>query len=100
MIEAVLVWLVIVILTVKILNLIPSRDINEYKEGDYVVWFGGLYKVIKVEGEFIIIEDHTSLKMVHLVETTQPRLKKVSKKFAEKYLSLKPSSEGKLELYE
>lgn len=94
MIEAIIVGLVLIGLIFYLIYL-SSKDAL-YKEGDYVVWFGGLYKVIKVEGEFIIIEDHTSLKMVHLVEIAQPRLKKVSKKFAEKYLSLKPNYEGKL----
>lgn len=94
---------IVVVLAIIILLFVTTykeQHEEQYKEDDYVVWFGGLYKVISVEGEFIIIEDHTSLKMVHLVETTQPRLKKVSKKFAEKYLSLKPNYEGKLELYE
>ncbi|MCB0381593.1 MAG: hypothetical protein KDD24_10075 [Flavobacteriales bacterium] len=96
MVEAIIVGLVLVVLIYYLIH----TWIGSYKEGDYVVWFGGLYKVISVEGEFIIIEDHTSLKMVHLVEITQPRLKKVSNKFAEKYLSLKSNYEGKLELYE
>lgn len=94
MVEAIIVGLVLVVLIYYLIH----TWMDSYKEGDYVVWFGGLYKIISVEGEFIIIEDNTSLKMVHLVEITQPRLKKVSNKFAEKYLSLKSNYEGKLEL--
>lgn len=92
---------IVVVLAIIILLFVTTykeQHEEQYKEDDYVVWFGGLYKVISVESEFIVIKDHTPLKMVHLVETTQPRLKKVSKKFAEKYLSMKPSSEDKLEL--
>ena len=94
------IFIVVVLAIIILLFVTKYKEQHEeqYKEGDYVVWFGGLYKVISVEGEFIIIEDNTPLKMVHLVETTQPRLKKVSKKFAEKYLSLKPNSDGKWEL--
>lgn len=92
------IFIVVVLLAVIIWLFLTKSKEQQYKEGDYVVWFGGLYKVISVEGEFIIIEDNTPLKMVHLVETTQPRLKKVSKKFAEKYLSLKPNNDGKWEL--
>lgn len=87
MIEAVLVWLVLVILTVKILNLIPSRDINEYKEGDYVVWFGGLYKVISVEDNNLVIKN-IKYNEKHIVNPERSSIKKVSKKFADTYLQI------------
>ena len=59
MVEVIIVGLILIVL---IYYLIHTWIGSCIKEGDYVVWFGGLYKVIKVEGEFIIIEDHTPLK--------------------------------------
>ena len=51
MIEAIIVGLVLIGLIFYLIYL-SSKDtqIDSYKEGDYVVWFCGLYKVIKVEG--------------------------------------------------
>jgi hypothetical protein len=82
--------LVGILAAIVIFTLIHITDRSPYyREGDYVMWWGALYKITKVEGKFLIVEDTLPLKRVYLIETDQPILKKVSKEFAEKYLSLK-----------
>lgn len=87
MIEAIIVGLVLIGLIFYLIYLnSKNTQIDSYKEGDYVIWLGSLFEVIAVAEDSLVIK-HTTLHIKYIVNSKRSSIKKVSKNFADKYLT-------------